>query len=115
MASLRIFPCQLILVITDGSSTGGIINLRSAVDKLKSMKVNIISIGIGPRLNGAELQMMASDPKESHVFFIRNAGELNNLLQSLVKISCQGKKQVPANLQAFLRVIAFPNKMIIGK
>lgn len=115
MASPPIFPCQLILVITDGSSTGGIINLRSAVDKLKSMKVNIISIGIGPRLNRAELQMMASDPKESHVFFIRNAGELNNLLQSLVKTSCQGKKQVPANLQAFPRVIAFPNKVIIGK
>jgi len=80
---------KLILVITDGSSTGGIVNLRSAVDKLKSMKVNIISIGIGPRLNRAELEMMASDPKESHVFFIRNAGELNNLLQSLVKTSCQ--------------------------
>lgn len=108
MASLRIFPCQIVLVITDGSSTGGIIKLRSAVEKLKSMKVNIISIGIGPRLNRAELKMMASDPKASHLFFIRNAGELNNLLQSLVKTSCQGKNQVPFNLRAFPRVIAFP-------
>lgn len=79
------------------------------------MKVNIISIGIGPRLNRAELEMMASDPKDSHLFFVGNAGELKNLLRSLVKTSCQGKNQVLINLEGFRGVIALLKRGIVGK
>ena len=82
------------LVITDGSSTGGIDKLRAAVKELKRMKVNIIAIGLGPNFNRQELQIMASDPIASHAFFVPNAARLNNLIQTVAKFSCQGKTQV---------------------
>ncbi|XP_068676816.1 uncharacterized protein [Montipora foliosa] len=80
---------KMALVITDGSSTGGIDKLRAAVKELKRMKVNIIAIGVGPNFNRQELEIIASDPIASHAFFVPNAARLNNFLQTVAKFSCQ--------------------------
>lgn len=81
----------MLLVLTDGASSGGMNSLRVPVQELRSMKVNIFSVGVGQNLNRAELEIMASDPKDSHIFYVRNMAELPQLLHTLAKSSCQGK------------------------
>lgn len=86
------FAClQILLIVTDGASNGGIPTLRLPVQELKSIKVNIFSVGVGQNLNRAELEFMASDPKASHLFYVRNMAELPKLLHTLAKSSCQGR------------------------
>ncbi|CAH3168650.1 unnamed protein product [Porites evermanni] len=80
---------KILLVVTDGASNGGIKSLRSPVEELRSSKVNIFSVGVGQSLNRNELEFMASDPKASHLFFVRNMAELPNLLNTLAESSCQ--------------------------
>ena len=82
---------QILLIVTDGASNSGINKLRVPVEELRSMKVNIFSVGVGQNLNRAELEFMASDPKASHLFYVRNMAELPQLLHTLASSSCQGK------------------------
>ena len=81
----------MLLVVTDGASTGGIKTLRTPVADLIDIKVNIFSVGVGDNLVKEELRFMASEPKDSHVFFVRNMAELPKLLNTLAKSSCQGE------------------------
>ena len=82
---------QILLIVTDGASNGGIASLRTPVQELLSIKVNIFSVGVGQNLNRRELEFMASEPKASHLFYVRNMAELPNLLHTLAESSCQGK------------------------
>lgn len=82
---------QMLLIITDGASNGGINSLRPPVSDLRAMSVNIFSIGVGSSLIQEELEFMASEPKDSHLFFVSNMEELPNLLHTLTNSSCQGK------------------------
>lgn len=81
----------MLLVITDGASTGGITSLRTPVKDLVDLRVNIFSVGVGNGLIKSELEFMASEPKNSHVFYVRDMAELPNLLHTLAQSSCQGK------------------------
>ncbi|XP_078353361.1 uncharacterized protein LOC144638092 isoform X2 [Oculina patagonica] len=80
---------KMLLIVTDGASTGGIKTLQIPVAELKAMKVNIFSVGVGKNLNRNELEFMASEPKDSHLFYVRNMAELPKLLHTLAKSSCQ--------------------------
>ena len=82
---------QMLLIVTDGASTGGIQSLHTPVSDLRAMSVNIFSVGVGRNLIRAELEFMASEPKDSHLFFVRNMAELPKLLHTLTNSSCQGK------------------------
>lgn len=83
---------KMLLIVTDGASTGGINSLRTPVSDLRAMSVNIFSVGVGRNLIRAELEFMASEPKDSHLFFVRNMAELPNLLHTLANSSCQAFK-----------------------
>lgn len=95
---LLVVTLQILLVVTDGASNGGIKSLRSPVDELRSSKVNIFSVGVGQSLNRNELEFIASDPKASHLFFVRNMAELPNLLNTLAESSCQSKNSTPRSV-----------------
>ena len=82
---------QILLIVTDGASSGGIQSLRTPVSDLRAVSVNIFSVGVGSSLNREELEFMASEPKDSHLFYVRNMAELPKLLHTLANSSCQGK------------------------
>ena len=81
----------MLLIITDGASSNGLKSLTVPVNELRAMKVNIFSVGVGNSVNKNELQVMASEPKDSHIFSVRNMAELPKLLHTLAQSSCQGK------------------------
>lgn len=81
----------MLLIITDGASSNGLKSLTAPVNELRAMKVNIFSVGVGANVNQNELQFMASEPKDSHIFFVRNMAKLPELLHTLANSSCQGK------------------------
>ena len=83
----------MLLIVTDGASSGRIQSLQIPVSELRAMKVNIFSVGVGRNLIRDELRFMASEPKDSHLFFVRNMAELPKLLHTLAKSSCQGKNK----------------------
>ena len=81
----------MLLILIDGANSGGISSLRTPVSDLGAMSVNIFSVGVGGYVSRAELEFMASEPKDSHLFFVRNMAELPTLLHTLANSSCQGK------------------------
>ena len=79
------------MVITDGRSTRGINSLRAPVKQLKDSSINFVSIGVGSKINRQELQIMASDPVNSHVFYVSNMNQLQTLVGTITTASCSCK------------------------
>ena len=63
--------------------------MRSAASKLKSMGVNMISIGVGSSISTAELHAMASSPTASHVFQVSSASLLSTIVNKVRVESCK--------------------------
>ena len=76
------------MVFTDGKSSG---NIYNAAQQLKNIGVVIFSIGVGSRMNLSELETMASDPTDNHVFLLRNTSEFSNLTEKMALSTCNGK------------------------
>ena len=80
---------QILIVLTDGASTGGIKSLRVPVENLKKSYVNIFAIGVGSNINKQELGLMATAPVKDHVFYVANMQKLQTLLQRIGESSCK--------------------------
>ena len=85
------FPPQILVVLTDGASTGGEKTLRVPLENLKQSYVNIFAIGIGRNINKRELEMMATAPVKEHVFYVANMQELQTLLTNIGESACKSK------------------------
>ncbi|KAK3717080.1 hypothetical protein QZH41_009449, partial [Actinostola sp. cb2023] len=79
---------KVLIVITDGKTTSGTNSLKAPVKRLKDSAVNIICIGVGNKVNKKELELMASEPSHSHVFYVSNMDQLKNLIRSITTSSC---------------------------
>ena len=88
---LFLFQLQVLVIITDGESTGGMKTLMDPIKKLKESRVNIISIGVGHKTNKHELNFMASSPANTHVFSVNNMDQLRALIGSITSSSCSSK------------------------
>ena len=82
------FSFQVLIVVTDGYTTSGIASLRAPTKRLKDSSVNIISIGVGAKVNKAELELMATTPINSHVFYVNQMDQLKDLISSITTSSC---------------------------
>ena len=85
------FPLQILVVLTDGASTGGEKSLRVPLKNLEQSYVNIFAIGIGRNINKRELEMMATPPVKEHVFYVATMKELQTLLTSIGESACTSK------------------------
>ncbi|XP_031574613.1 uncharacterized protein LOC116308348 isoform X2 [Actinia tenebrosa] len=79
---------KVLIVITDGFTTSGKESLRAPTKRLKDSSVNIISIGVGSKINKAELELMATTPINSHVFYVTQMEQLKDLISSITTSSC---------------------------
>ncbi|XP_048582331.1 uncharacterized protein LOC5506315 isoform X2 [Nematostella vectensis] len=80
---------KILLVVTDGVSTGSLVSLKEPIRKLRENGINIFSVGVGLRTNKAELEFMASDPKNEHMFSVMSMSQLPTLLSALTTSTCQ--------------------------
>jgi len=83
---------KVLMVITDGNTNVGSEDLGVATKGMKDNKVTIISLGIGPDIDLSELRLIASEPKEKHVFKLANFDELKAKLDSILVQACATTK-----------------------
>ena len=50
--------------------------------------MKIVSIGIGSDVNASELKLIASEPKDQHVFQLANFDELKTKLDRILMQAC---------------------------
>lgn len=77
------------IVITDGSSSNsGEVAIQA--DNARLDNIGLISVGVGPNMNTAELQSIADDPDASHMFTVSDFNELHTITSSLIDAMCTG-------------------------
>ena len=82
------FDQVLCKLITDGRSNRG--NLKSAVSRIRLTSIQVYAIGIG-RINRKELQTIASDPDDEHVFILRSYLDAAGFVDFLSVTTCDSK------------------------
>ena len=74
--------------IIDGQSNRGDIN--SAVSQIKKTSIQVYAIGIG-NINKNELQLIASDPDDEHVFLLTGYNDVAGFVEILSVATCDSK------------------------
>lgn len=78
---------RVLIVITDGKSHDDVI---IPSEELKQSGVIVLSVGVGKRFNKAELYIIASNPKEKHVFTV-DFSKMPNIITAIQQLACKGK------------------------
>ena len=78
----------LSLLCTDGKSNRG--NINSAVSAIRATSIQVYAIGIG-NINRDELQLIASDPDDEHVFILSNYLDAAGFVDILSVTTCDSK------------------------
>ena len=74
--------------IADGRSNRG--NINSAVSAIRATSIQVYAIGIG-NINRAELQLIASNPDNEHVFILSNYLDAAGFVDFLSVTTCDSK------------------------
>ena len=77
------------ILITDGISNIGY-NVKAAANEVKAAGISMFVVGIGSRLNKAELAAVASDPDSEHLFYY-GFNDLSAFVDQMSTTSCNGK------------------------
>ena len=80
---------KVTVLLTDGYSNGRAVG--GPARQLRNLGVNIFSIGVGHYVNPAELNAIASDPDNTHVFRLNSFNDLSGWVDKLSAVSCDGK------------------------
>lgn len=104
---------QVLIIVTDGDT----IDLQDTITAsmlLKGLKVNIFVIGIGTRLNQANLQRIVSRPED--LFQTKTFDELPKIAQSLKAVVCKKptSKQLSLILYLYPYVFRVDNNWLTG-
>lgn len=83
---------QVLILLTDGKCTLCQDSVETAVKPLKERGVNIYTIGVTDNINRTELQIIASEPSDDHMFEVGSFSELKSLIVNLQNKSCEVKK-----------------------
>ena len=79
---------KVTVLLTDGYSNGRAVG--GPARQLRGLGVNIFSIGVGHYVNPAELNAIASDPDNTHVFRMSSFNDLAGWVDKLSAVSCDG-------------------------
>ena len=80
---------KVTVLLTDGYSNGR--KVGGPARQLRALGVNIFAIGVGRYVNPAELNTIASDPDNTHVFRMSSFNDLAGWVDKLSAVSCDGK------------------------
>lgn len=85
---------KIIVVLTDGQSSNMLMTVWESI-KAKNAGIRMISVGVGPKINIRELNMIASSPPSEHMFLVNSFGTLNTIKQVLAIQTCKGMLNMP--------------------
>jgi len=80
---------NILVVVTDGRSTVQPGNTLPQADNARKQGVEIFSVGIGPEVNPAEIDGMASEPRQGHTVYVRSSSEVAAGASKLLDLLCQ--------------------------
>ena len=80
---------KLLFLLTDGKSNQ---ELNDVSQRLKTIPINVISVGVGKSIDKNELELIAS--KKENVFFINDFDKIISSLNTLVEGSCNQNAQL---------------------
>jgi collagen type VI alpha len=80
---------KVMVIVTDGKSTVQPENTLPMADNAKKQGVEIYSIGIGPDVNPAEIDGMASEPKTGHTVYVQGPSDVDAGATKLLDLLCQ--------------------------
>ena len=78
---------RVLIVLTDGASNDDVV---TPSDALKSTGVIIFTVGLGKNFKKDQLNVMASDPKEEHVFTV-DFPQMETIVKAMQETLCKGK------------------------
>lgn len=78
---------RVLIILTDGASSDDVV---TPSDALKSTGVIIFSVGLGKNFKKDQLEVMASDPKEEHVFTV-DFPQMETIVKAMQETLCKGK------------------------
>lgn len=80
---------NIMVIVTDGKSTVQPQNTIPQASTAKTQGIEIYSIGIGPDVNPAEIEGMASDPKTGHTIYVQGPSNIDAGATKLLDLFCQ--------------------------
>ena len=78
---------QVAIVITDGESLQD--KVTEPAKKMRKAGVEIFAIGVGSNYNRAELEDMATNPDNEHVFHVDNFDTILDIEREILRDVCQ--------------------------
>lgn len=85
----RLNAPKTVVIVTDGGCDRiGVNNLRLEKDKFNELSINIIAVGIGKLINSSELRLLASEPKDKHLFTLTSYNLLTSIIEYIVNGTC---------------------------
>eukprot|EP00729_Bicosta_minor_P015090 gene15090-24448_t len=78
---------RVLIIITDGKATEGYESATEA-SLIRNDNVNIFAMGVGQGIERRELEGMASDPTENHVFALKSFSQMTNVVASVSASAC---------------------------
>ena len=64
--------------------------LDEPVASIKKIGVNMFAVGVGSYVSDQELKLIASDPDETHVFYVNSFNDFNSWIDKISSVSCDG-------------------------
>jgi collagen type VI alpha len=80
---------NVIVVVTDGQATVQPQNTIPEAAQAKQKGIEMFTVGIGQYVNVAEIDGMASDPKQGHMVYVPGPSDVNQGASRLLDLLCQ--------------------------
>lgn len=81
---------RIAVLITDGGSANPDA-AATAADKARQENIGMIAIGVGNRVNNAELSKIADSPSSENAFHVNSYDDLDKITDKLIAQMCKGK------------------------
>lgn len=79
------------VLITDGGSADPTAAI-SAAEKARTENISIIVVGVGNKVNNAELGQIANSPSMENLFAVHSYDNLDSITKKLMEQMCKGNK-----------------------
>ena len=84
---------KVAIIITDGESLQD--DVGPPAKRMKADDIQIFCIGIGDAVNQNELELMASDPKDEHIFHVDNFDTIVEIEREILRDVCSVTRKYP--------------------
>ena len=84
---------RVLVLLTDGRASRGSESVRGPSEVLRADGVSIFVVGIGPSVKLDELNVIASDPDEDHVYWAQSFESVSRDVKLMHEYYCNGESE----------------------